>query len=241
MKNIQSFKSLKIKIFADGANIKEMFYLNKHKFISGFTTNPSLMNQQKIYDYETYAKKLIKVIKNKSLSFEVTSDSLKDMEMQAIKISKWSKNIYVKIPFVNSVGIKTLPLIKKLTNFGMKINVTAIFTYKQAQEVLKVLNKSSDVYLSIFAGRIADTGNDPCLTISKCVVSVKNFKKVKILWASCRQIYSIFEANKVGCHIITVPYQIIRKFNLIGKSLDKYALETSREFFLASKKINFKV
>jgi transaldolase len=238
MKNI---KSLKIKIFADGANIEEMFSLNKQKIISGFTTNPSLMRQQKIYDYETYAKKITKVIKNKSLSFEVTSDCLTEMETQAVKISKWSKNIYVKIPFVNSMGIKTLPLIKKLSNFGMKINVTAIFSYKQAQEVLKVLNKNSDVYLSIFAGRIADTGNDPCIIISKCVASVKKFKKVKILWASCRQIFSIFEANKAGCHIITVPHQIIRKFNIIGKNLDKYALETSREFYSDSKKINFKV
>jgi transaldolase len=232
--------NLKIKIFADGANIRDMFTLNKLKFISGFTTNPSLMSQQNIYDYKTYAKKIIKTIKNKSISFEVTSDSLCEMERQAQEISKWSKNIYVKIPFVNSVGKKTLPLIKKLSASGMKINVTAIFSYEQVKEVLKILHKNSDVYLSIFAGRIADTGADPCVTISKCVTASKKFRKVKILWASCRQIFSIFEANKVGCHIITVPHQMINKFYLIGKNLDKYALETSRDFYLDSKKINFK-
>jgi len=162
------------------------------------------------------------------------------MERQAQEISNWSKNIYVKIPFVNSAGKKTLPLIKKLSASGMKINVTAIFSYEQAKEVLKILHKNSDVYLSIFAGRIADTGADPCVIISKCVTASKKFKKVKILWASCRQIFSIFEANKVGCHIITVPHQMINKFYLIGKNLDKYALETSRDFYLDSKKINFK-
>jgi transaldolase len=238
---MKKIKDLKIKIFADGANIQDMFSLNKLKFISGFTTNPSLMSQQNIYDYETYARKIIKGIKNKSISFEVTSDSLGEMEKQAKEISNWSKNIYVKIPFVNSVGKKTLPLIKKLSASGIKINVTAIFSYQQAKEVLKILHKNSDVYLSIFAGRIADTGRDPCEIIAKCVSISKKFKKVKILWASCRQIFSIFEANKVGCHIITVPHPMIKKFNLLGKNLDKYATETSRDFYHDSKKINFKV
>jgi len=238
---MKKIKDLKIKIFADGANIQDMFSLNKLKFISGFTTNPSLMSQQNIYDYETYARKIIKGIKNKSISFEVTSDSLGEMEKQAQEISNWSKNIYVKIPFVNSVGKKTLPLIKKLSASGIKINVTAIFSYQQAKEVLKILHKNSDVYLSIFAGRIADTGRDPSEIIAKCVSISKKFKKVKILWASCRQVFSIFEANKVGCHIITVPHQMIKKFNLLGKNLDKYAIETSRDFYHDSKKINFKV
>ena len=231
---------LKIKIFADGADIKQMFMLNEKKFISGFTTNPSLMRQQKIYDYKTYAKTILKKINKKSISFEVTSDSISEMEKQAIEISSWSKNIYVKIPFLNSKGIKTLPLIKKLSYSGMKINVTALFTLEQVQEVLKVLNKNADLYLSIFAGRIADTGINPSVTIKKSVLASKKYKKVKILWASCRQVFSIFEANSLGCHIITVPHMMINKMNLLNKNLDDYALETSREFYLDSKKINFK-
>ena len=231
---------LKIKIFADGADIKQMFMLNEKKFISGFTTNPSLMRQQKIYDYKTYAKTILKRINKKSISFEVTSDSISEMEKQAIEISSWSKNIYVKIPFLNSKGIKTLPLIKKLSYSGMKINVTALFTFEQVQEVLKVLNKNADLYLSIFAGRIADTGINPSFTIKKSVLASKKYKKVKILWASCRQVFSIFEANSLGCHIITVPHMMINKMNLLNKNLDDYALETSREFYSDSKKINFK-
>ena len=231
---------LKIKIFADGADIKQMFMLNKKKFISGFTTNPSLMRQQQIYDYKTYAKTILKRINKKSISFEVTSDSISEMEKQAIEISSWSKNIYVKIPFLNSKGTKTLPLIKKLSSSGMKINVTALFTFKQVHEVLKVLNKNADLYLSIFAGRIADTGISPSATIKNSVLASKKYKKVKILWASCRQIFSIFEANSLGCHIITVPHMMISKINLLNKNLDNYALETSREFYLDSKKINFK-
>lgn len=237
---MNKLKKLNIEIFADGADIKKMFMLNKKKFISGFTTNPSLMRHQKIYDYKTYAKTILKKINKKSISFEVTTDSMSEMEKQAIEISSWSKNIYVKIPFLNSKGIKTLPLIKKLSSTGMKINVTALFSFKQAQDVLKVLNNNSDVYLSIFAGRIADTGIDPSITIKKCLQASKKYKKVKILWASCRQIFSIFEANSLGCHIITVPHLMINKLNLLNKNLDSYALETSREFYLDSKKINFK-
>jgi transaldolase len=237
---MNKLKKLKIKIFADGADIKQMFMMNKKKFISGFTTNPSLMSQQKIYEYETYAKTILKKINKKSISFEVTSDLMSEMEKQAIEISSWSKNIYVKIPFLNSKGIKTLPLIKKLSSNGMKINVTALFTFKQVQEVLKVLNKNADLYLSIFAGRIADTGINPSITIKKSILASKKYKKVKILWASCRQIFTIFEANALGCHIITVPHMMINKFNLLNKNLDNYALETSREFYLDSKKINFK-
>ncbi len=230
---------LKIKIFADGANIKEMFSLNDKKYISGLTTNPSLMKQQNINDYKTFAKKILKKIKKKPLSFEVTSDTLEEMEKQAIEISSWSKNIYVKIPFLNSKGMKTTRLIKKLSQKGIKINVTALFTIQQVKDVLKSLDKNSVAYLSIFAGRIADTGVDPAPIIKKSVKLSKKFKNVEILWASCRQVFSIFEANKIGCHIITVPNSIMKKTDLINKNLEKYALQTSKEFYLDSKKINF--
>ena len=237
---MSKIKNLKIKIFADGASIKDMFLLNKKNYISGFTTNPSLMKQASITDYKTFAMKILKKINSKSVSFEVTSDSFNDMESQAFEIKNWSKNVFIKIPFTNSKGKKTIGLIKRLTDRGLKLNITSVFTFQQAKEVLNVLNKNSEAYISIFAGRIADTGRDPAEIIKKCVIASKKYKKVSILWASCREIYNIFEANKAGCHIITVPHSILKKFSLIGKSLTKYSVETARDFYLDSKEINFK-
>jgi transaldolase len=233
-------KDLKIKIFADGASIKDMFDLNKKKYISGFTTNPSLMKQAKITDYKTFAMQILKNINYKSVSFEVISDSFDEMERQALEINKWSNNIFIKIPFTNSKGKKTIQLIKKLSIRGLKLNITSVFTYEQAKEVLNVLNKNSEAYISVFAGRIADTGRDPVKIIKKCIFACKKFKKVSILWASCREIYNIFEANKAGCHIITVPHSILKKFSLIGKNLENYSIETARDFYLDSKNIFFK-
>jgi transaldolase len=233
-------KDLKIKIFADGASIKDMFDLNKKKYITGFTTNPSLMKQAKITDYKTFAMQILKKINYKSLSFEVISDSFDEMEKQALEINKWSNNIFIKIPFTNSKGKKTIQLIKKLSIRGLKLNITSVFTYEQAKEVLSVLNKNSEAYISVFAGRIADTGRDPVKIIKKCVFARKKFKKVSILWASCREIYNIFEADAAGCHIITVPHLILKKFSLIGKNLENYSIETARDFYLDSKNILFK-
>jgi transaldolase len=235
-----NIKNLKIKIFADGASIDDMFNLNRKNYISGFTTNPSLMKQARITNYKTFAIQILKKINSKSVSFEVTSDSFNEMEKQALEIKKWSKNIFVKIPFTNSKGKKTISLIKRLTDRGLKLNITSVFTYQQAKEVLNVLNKNSEAYISIFAGRIADTGRDPAEIIKKCVTASKKFKKVSILWASCRQIYSIFEAEKAGCHIITVPHSILKKFSIIGKNLEEYSVETAKDFYLDSKDITFK-
>jgi transaldolase len=235
-----NIKNLKIKIFADGASIDDMFSLNRKSYISGFTTNPSLMKQARITDYKTFAIQILEKINSKSVSFEVTSDSFNEMEKQALEIKKWSKNIFIKIPFTNSKGKKTISLIKRLTDRGLKLNITSVFTYQQAKEVLNVLNKNSEAYISIFAGRIADTGRDPAEIIKKCVAASKKFKKVSILWASCRQIYSIFEAEKAGCHIITVPHSILKKFSIIGKNLKEYSVETARDFYLDSKDITFK-
>jgi transaldolase len=237
---MSSIKNLKINIFADGASIKDMFALNKKNYISGFTTNPSLMKQASITDYKTFAMQILKKINVKSVSFEVTSDSFNEMEKQALEIKKWSKNIFIKIPFTNSKGKKSIDLIKRLSDRGLKLNITSVFTYEQAKEVLNVLNINSEAYISIFAGRIADTGRDPVKIIKKCVTASKKFKKVSILWASCREVYNIFEADRVGCHIITVPHSILKKFSLIGKNLEKYSVETARDFYLDSKDITFK-
>jgi transaldolase len=232
-------KNIRINIFADGASLNEIFNLNKQKYISGFTTNPSLMLQENIKNYKKFAFKILKRIKHKPISFEVISDNFLEMEKQAREINTWSKNIFIKIPFTNSKGKKSLNLIKKLSNDGLKINVTSVFTYQQVKEVLKVLNKKYDNYISVFAGRIADTGINPSIILEKSVKICKKYNKIKILWASCREVYNIFEAQKIGCHIITVPYSIIKKFKLLGKNLNKYSIETSKEFYIASKKINF--
>jgi transaldolase len=234
-----NIKKLKIKIFADGASIRDMFFLNRKDYIRGFTTNPSLMKQANINNYKTFAMKILKKIKYKSISFEVTSDSFGEMEKQALEIHKWSNNVFVKVPFTNSKGKKSINLIKRLSNRGVKLNITAVFTFKQAKEVLKVLNKNSEAYISVFAGRIADTGRNPVEIIKKCIIASKKYKKVSILWASFRELYNIFEANKIGCHIITVPHSFFKKFSLIGKNLEKYSIETVKDFYLDSKKIIF--
>lgn len=236
---MKKINNLKIKIFADGADIKKITHLNKLKYISGFTTNPSLMKNSNVKNYETFSKKLLNIVKNKSISFEVTSDNLKQIEKQAYKINSWSNNVFVKIPFTNSKGKKNLKLIKKLSNNNIKLNVTSLFTYDQVREVYRVLNKRTESYLSIFAGRIADTGVDPSITISRAVKLAKQTKKIKILWASCREVYSIFTADKLKCHIITVPYSLLSKFKLLGKNLNKYSVETSKDFFKDSKNIKF--
>ena len=236
---MKKINNLKIKIFADGADLTKISKLNSKKYISGFTTNPSLIKTSKVKNYEIFSKKLLKIVKNKSISFEVTSDDIREMEMQAYKINSWGKNVFIKIPFTNSKGKKNLELIKKLSHNNIKLNITALFTYKQVLEVYKVINKNSETYLSIFAGRIADTGIDPSITIKKSVKLIKKNKKIKILWASCREIYSIFQANKLSCDIITVPYSLLSKLKLIGKNLNQYSIETSRDFFKDSKDIKF--
>jgi len=240
IKKMSNIKKLKIKIFADGAAVKDMFLYNKKDYISGFTTNPSLMKQEKILNYKNFAMQILKKIKTKSVSFEVTSDSFNEMEKQAFEIDKWSSNTFIKIPFSNSKGKKTLNLIKKLSAIGLRLNITSVFTYEQAKKVLNVLDKNSEAYISVFAGRIADTGRDPIKIIKKCVFSSRKFKKVRILWASCREIYNIFQANEAGCHIITVPHSILKKFSVIGKNLEKYSIETAKDFYLDSKDIIFK-
>ena len=236
---MNKLKNLKIKIFADGADIKKISELNKNKLISGFTTNPSLMKNSNIKDYKVFSKKILNIVKTKPVSFEVTSDHFDEMKKQALIINSWSKNVYIKIPFTNSKGKKNIKLIKELSKKRIKLNITALFTFEQVKELFKVLDKKSDSYLSIFAGRIADTGINPSSIIKKSVKLTKKYNKIKILWASCREIYNIFEANDLKCHIITVPHNIISKFNLIGKNLNKYSIETSKDFFLDSKSIKF--
>ena len=236
-------KKNKIKIYADGADFKSIINFNKKNFVKGLTTNPSLMKKSGILDYTKFAKKVLKKVKVKPISFEVFADDINGMYRQAKIISTWGKNVYVKIPVTNSKGVGCYDLIKKLSNEKVKLNITAIFTSVQAKKVINSLNSDTKSIISIFAGRIADTGINPNLLIVQSLKFLKIKKNVKceILWASTREIYSIIQAEKLGCHIITVPKNILSKINLIGKNLNKYSLETIKDFYRDAISAGYKI
>ena len=224
-------KKFKIKIFADGADLKSIKTLNKINYINGFTTNPSLMKKAGVKSYKKFALEVMKSVKKKPVSFEVFADSLDKMEAQAREIASWGRNIFVKIPITNSKGEKTVKLIKKLNQDSIKCNVTAVFTLDQVKEIYQVSNKKTDLIISVFAGRIADAGIDPIKTIQSSVNICKSKKNIKILWASTRELYNIFQAEKNGCQIITVPHSMLGKLNIIGKNLNEYSIETVKDFY----------
>jgi len=232
-------KKNKIKIFADGADYKSIIDFNKKSFVKGLTTNPSLMKKSGVSDYCNFAKK----VKIKPISFEVFADDINGMYRQAKIISTWGKNVYVKIPVTNSKGVGCYDLIKKLSNEKVKLNITAIFTYDQAKKVISSLNKNTKSIISIFAGRIADTGRNPDLLISRSLkfIKLKKNNNCEILWASTREVYSIIHAQKLGCHIITVPNNILSKINLIGKNLNQYSIETIKDFYKDALSAGFKI
>ena len=231
----------KISIYADGADLKQILKLNKLNYIKGFTTNPTLMRASGIKDYKKFAIQLLSKIKNKPISFEVFADELPEMERQAYEIAKWGKNLNIKIPITNSKGVSTKKLISKLSNDGIICNVTAIFTFNQLNELMKEINKESHIILSIFAGRIADSGVDPEIILKKCSKILKKFPNAKLLWASTREIFNIFQAKRSGCQIITVPHSILSKLNNINKSLNVFSIETVKMFYADAKKAGYKI
>lgn len=236
-----SINKLKIKIFADGADCNQIIELNNNNLIRGFTTNPSLMRKANILNYEQFGKTILKKINDKPVSFEVFSDDINIMENQAKKIASWGKNVNVKIPITNTKGLSTCGLIQKLSNKGIAVNVTAIFTFEQLKKVVDIINKDSHAILSIFCGRIADTGRDPSKIISDSIKYAKTKPKCEILWASTREILNIFQADQLGCHIITVPHDLLKKFELIGKNLESYSIETVKDFYNDALKANYKL
>jgi len=229
----------KIEIYCDTSEKKKIIKYSKNRLIKGFTTNPSLMNSAGIKDYKSFAKEISKKVKNKPISFEVISDDLNGMYNQARKISKWGNNIYVKIPITNSKGKKTLPIIKKLSDLDIKLNITALFTIDQIKEIKKNISKNSKVIVSIFAGRIADTGRDTEKIIVQSIKLFKGYKNVKILWASTREILNIIHAQKIKCHIITVPDKILNNLETLNKNLLSYSKETVKKFYLDGKSSKF--
>jgi|TARA_X000000950_G_scaffold284508_1_gene387795 transaldolase len=233
-------KKFKIKIFADGADITSIKELNKKKYISGFTTNPSLMKKAGVKDYKKFALSFLKLVPTKPISFEVFADNLNLMKKQAKEISTWGKNVYVKIPITNSQGKKTIKIIKELSDEGIKLNITAILTKEQIHQTIKALNKKTKSIISIFSGRIADTGVSPEKIIKYSIKKSKK-KNIEVLWASTRETYNIFEAEKLKVHIITVPHNILSKFNMLGMNLKKLSLNTVQSFLKDSIKAGFKI
>jgi len=231
----------KISIFADGADIKSIKDSLKNKIISGFTTNPTLMKKSGIKNYEKFSKTVAKLVYPKPISLEVFSDDLNEMYKQAKVISSWRKNIFVKIPIVNTQGVSTAKIIRKLSDEKVNLNVTAIFTIKQIKGIIKFLNKNSNTILSVFAGRVADSGRDPKSLIKKSVLICKNYKKIKILWASTRETYNIVEAIYCGCHIITASNDIIDKIKNFDKDLNIFSKETVKMFYNDAKSSGYRI
>lgn len=220
---------MNIQIYADGADIKTMAALARDDRISGFTTNPSLCRKAGVTDYRDFAKQVLAVVGGKPVSFEVFSDDMGGMERQAREIASWGKNIYVKVPITNTIGEYTLEVIERLTLEGIKLNVTAIFTLDQIRAAIEALGGASGI-ISIFAGRIADTGRDPVQIVRYAVGKTRN-GKTKVLWASTREVYNVVQADECGCDIITCTPDIISKLGGIGGDLTQRSLETVKEFF----------
>ena len=229
------------KIFCDIADISSIKKFNHRSIVKGFTTNPSLMRKAGAKDYKLYSKQILKVCRNKPISFEVFADDQKTMIDQGKKINKWGKNVYVKVPVVNSKNIFSGNVIKELNSKNIKLNITAVYTSKQTAKILKVIDKKTKVIISIFAGRAGDTGKDPIPEFVKSIKLAKKHKNVEILWASVREPYNYLQAKQLGCHIITIPPNIIEKIEKFGKSFNDLTKETVKAFLIDSKKSNFKI
>ena len=232
---------MKIKVFCDIADLNLIKKFNKKKIVKGFTTNPSLMRKAGAKDYKLYSKQILNVCRKKPISLEVFADDNNSMIKQGMRINTWGKNVYVKVPVVNSKNQFTGKVIKKLNNQNIKLNITAVYTAKQTQKILKQINKKTKVIISIFAGRAGDVGKDPVPEFLKSLKMAKRFKNVEILWASVREPYNYIQAKQLGCHIITIPPSIIEKIQRFGKSFNQLTTETVKAFLTDSKKSKFKI
>ena len=229
------------KIYCDIADLSSIAKFNKKSIVKGFTTNPSLMRKAGAQDYKSYSKQILKVCPKKPISFEVFADDQKTMIDQGKKINDWGKNVYVKVPVVNSKSKFMGGVIKELNNQNIKLNITAVYSANQTKRILKVINKKTRVIISIFAGRSGDAGKDPVPEFINSIKLAKKFKNVEILWASVREPYNYLQAKQLGCHIITIPPSIIEKIEKFGKSFDQLTKETVKAFLIDSKKSRFKI
>jgi transaldolase len=238
---MNKINNLKVKIFADGANKQDMIEMNSRSYIKGLTTNPTLMRKEGITDYREFCKNILLTIKEKPISFEVFSDDFREMERQAIEISSWGTNVYVKVPITNTKQEPCYEVVEKLSKLGIKLNITAIMTLSQVKKIVSFLQPNVPNYISVFAGRIADTGVDPEPLMTEAVEILKLVPASELIWASPRELYNIFQADRIGCHIITVTNDILKKLNLIDYDLEKYSLDTVKMFYSDAVDANFKL
>lgn len=234
-------EKLNIKIFADGADKAGMLEMAANPMISGFTTNPTLMNKAGIRDYRSFAKEILSEIKDKPISFEVFSDQFDEMEGQAIEIASWGDNVYVKIPITDTKGNSSAKLVSDLSRQGVKTNVTAMMTIEQIKNVVPGMLHGPGGYVSVFAGRIADSGRDPVPIMCEIVEYLKPYPSIELIWASPREVLNIIQADRIGCHIITVTNDLIKKMSLFGKDLNEYSLDTVRMFYNDAKSAGYKL
>jgi transaldolase len=223
--------SLRIKVFADGADRESIARLYGNPLIKGFTTNPTLMRKAGVEDYERFAREVLEIVPDRPISFEVFSDDFKEMEQQALQISSWGGNVYVKIPVTNTSGDRSKAVVRRLADNGVKVNVTALMTPAQVGEVVQWLAGGPPSYVSVFAGRIADSGRDPVPLMAEALGLVRPHPNVELIWASPRELLNIIQADAIGCHIITVTHDLLEKLSTLGKDLDEYSLDTVRMFY----------
>ena len=232
---------MKTKIFCDSADYNTIKFFNKKSIVNGFTTNPSLMRLSGAKNYKNYSLKILKICKKKPISFEVFADSPKEMLFQAYKINKWGKNVYVKIPVVNSKGIFMGSVIRELSEKKIKLNITAVYSFEQTKKIFECLNKKTKSIISIFAGRMADKGRDPIPVFKKSIALTKKCKNIEILWASTREAYNFMQAKQLNCNIITMPPKVINQISSFGKSTHSLTLDTVKGFLIDSRKSKFQI
>src|SRR3954463_5632883 len=232
---------LKVKIFADGADKTGMLEMYKNPHVKGFTTNPTLMRKAGVTEYETAAKDIVKAIPDRPISFEVFADDFAEMERQARRIATWGKHVSVKIPIMNTKRESAIPLVRKLSKDGIALNVTAMFTLKQVQDVVDAVKGGAPCFVSVFAGRIADTGVDPVPMMAESVERLRAAPNTALIWASPRELLNIFQADEIGCQVITVTNDILKKLSLVGKDLVGYSLETVKMFYDDGKAAGYKL
>jgi transaldolase len=222
---------LRVKIFADGAAIDEMVALGRRPFIRGFTTNPTLMRKAGVSDYRRFARDAVAAIPDRPISFEVLSDDIAEMAAQAMEIASWGANVFVKIPVTNTIGVPTFDLVHQLSHAGVNVNVTAMMTLEQVERAVDALAGGAPATVSVFAGRVADTGRDPIPLMTAALARLRVAPQVELIWASPRELLNVFQADAIGCHIITVTSDILRKLDWIGRDLDELSLDTVKMFY----------
>jgi transaldolase len=238
---MKKINDLKVKIFADGADKTGMLEMASKSFIKGLTTNPTLMRKAGITSYKDFALDILSVVKDKPISFEVFSDDFNEMKRQALEIASWGENVYVKIPVMNTKKEPAYDLVSKLSDQNVKLNVTALMTNIQVKDVVERLNASVPSYISVFAGRVADTGIDPVPQMKSAVDIIRVNPKIELIWASPRELLNIFQADEIGCQIITVTNDVLKKLELVGKNLDEYSLDTVKMFYNDAKSAGYSI